>query len=267
MLNDLFLSTRNWLVLIFLVVGFGYAFYRFFLYRRALGPFPSAWRKVLEERVDFYRRLNQEQRRAFEERVQRFLDTVDITGVNTEVQESDRILVAASAVIPIFGFPNWTYPNLNEVLLYQGAFNHDYQTEGDDTRTLGMVGSGEMNRMMILSLPELRLGFRQNRGRKNVGIHEFVHLLDASDGAVDGVPERLLEHGYVQPWLQHMHQEMREIRHNQSDIDDYALTNEAEFLSVASEYFFQRPEKFAHRHPELHDLMCEIFDQDLGEEE
>ena len=261
------MSTRNWLVLLLVVGGFAYAFYRFFLYRRELGPFPPSWRKILQDRVAFYRRLDREQRRTFEERVQHFLDAVEVTGVNTEIRESDKLLVAASAVIPIFGFPGWTYPNLNEVLLYRGAFNHDYQTEGQDTDTLGMVGSGELNRMMILSLPELRLGFRQQRGRKNVGIHEFVHLLDASDGAVDGVPERLLEHGYVQPWLQRMHQEMRAIRHNDSDIDDYALTNEGEFLSVAAEYFFQRPEKFARRHPDLYAFMCTIFDQDPTEEE
>lgn len=247
--------------------GVAYAFYRFFLYRRSLGPFPAEWRKKLKNRVAFYRRLDRAQRREFETRVQRFLDDVEITGVDTELLASDRLLVAASAIIPIFGFPGWTYSNLNEVLLYTGAFNHDYQTEGDDTSTLGMVGSGEMNRMMILSLPELRLGFRQKRGRKNVGIHEFVHLLDARDGAVDGVPEQLLAHGYVQPWLQHIHREMRAIKGNRSDIDDYALTNEAEFLSVASEYFFQRPEKFAEGHPELYELMSRMFQQDPAEEE
>jgi Mlc titration factor MtfA (ptsG expression regulator) len=260
------LPIRNWLIILLLVAGLAYAAYRLFFYRRPLGPVPATWRKILRDHVAFYRRLPPERRPAFEARVQQFLAEVTITGVDCTVSETDRLLVAASAVIPIFGFPNWRYPNLNEVLLYRGAFNHDYQTDGDETNVLGMVGSGAMNRMMILSLPELRLGFRQQRGSKNVGIHEFVHLLDASDGAIDGVPERLLEHGYVQPWLQRMHQEMREIRHDESDIDDYALTNEGEFLSVAAEYFFQRPEKFARKHPELYACLREIFDQAPGEE-
>ena len=258
---------RNWLIILFLAAGLAYAAYRFFLHRPPRMPIPPAWRKLLRDRVAFYRRLPPDQRSVFEVRVQQFLAEVTITGVDCEINESDRLLVAASAVIPVFGFPNWRYPNLNEVLLYRGAFNHDYQTDGEETNVLGMVGSGAMNRMMILSLSELRLGFRQQRGRKNVGIHEFVHLLDASDGAVDGVPERLLEHGYIQPWLQRMHQEMREIRQDESDIDDYALTNEGEFLSVAAEYFFQRPEKFARQHPELYACLREIFDQPPREEE
>lgn len=106
--------------------GVAYAFYRFFLYRRSLGPFPVEWRKELKNRVAFYRRLDRAQRREFETRA---------------------------------------------------------------------------------------------------------------------------------------------IENNRSDIDDYALTNEAEFLSVASEYFFQRPEKFAEGHPELYELMSSMFQQDPAAEE
>ena len=72
--------------------------------------------KVHLIQVPFYNRLSQERKKHFEGRVQQFLSGVRITGVNTEVTESDRILVAASATIPIFNFNDWEYPNLNEVL-------------------------------------------------------------------------------------------------------------------------------------------------------
>jgi hypothetical protein len=41
--------------------------------------------------------------------MQQFLDRVRITGVQTEVESEDRVFVAASAIIPIFAFPNWEY--------------------------------------------------------------------------------------------------------------------------------------------------------------
>lgn len=55
----------------------------------------------------------------------------------------------------------------------------------------GMVGNRAMNRMMILSLPQLRSGFAVN-ATGNTALHEFVHLIDMSDGAADGIPEELL---------------------------------------------------------------------------
>lgn len=104
-----------------------------------------------------------------------------------------------------------------------------------------MVGTGRLENQMILSRKALRQGFSpENRGN-NTAIHEFVHLIDKMDGKTDGIPERLIEHAYSIPWLKVIHQEMEKINTNSSDIRSYGGTNEAEFLAVASEYFFEKP--------------------------
>ena len=54
-----------------------------------------------------------------------FFSRIRITGVGTEVEDIDKVLIAASAIIPIFGFPDWEYMNLHEVLLYPDSFNHE----------------------------------------------------------------------------------------------------------------------------------------------
>src|SRR5690606_12370926 len=95
----------------------------------------------------------------------------------------------------------------------------------------------------------------------NVGIHEFVHLLDKSDGAVDGVPEVALPAKAIKPWLNLVQVEMEKIQQGQSDINPYGLTNEAEFFAVASEYFFENPDKMKQRHPELYTMLEKIFHQ------
>lgn len=48
---------------------------------------------------------------------------------------------------------------------------------------------------------------------------------------------------------------------NHSDINPYALTSNAEFLAVVSEYFFDNPEKMKSRHPELYNDLVGIFKQ------
>ena len=48
---------------------------------------------------------------------------------------------------------------------------------------------------------------------------------------------------------------------NRSDINPYGATNEAEFFAVVAEYFFERPDLLRSQHPELYDLLVNIFKQ------
>lgn len=224
-------------------------------------PLPDSYREILVKYVEFYHQLDDTQKASFETRMQHFLSHVRITGVNTTVEAEDRVFIAASAIIPIFGFPGWDYINLNEVLLYPDSFNHEFAQEGSGRTTLGMVGDGPYQNIMILSQHELRQGFYNKTGKTNTAIHEFVHLVDKTDGSVDGVPEFLVNRQYILPWLDLMRKEIKRIMSNRSDINPYGATNEAEFFAVVSEYFFERPDLLQTKHPELYELLSTIFHQ------
>jgi hypothetical protein len=235
---------------------------------RKTAVFPEAWRSKHKANVDFYNQLPEAEKNRFEAEVLLFLDNVRITGVETEVDDTDRMLVASSAVIPMFGFPGWHYRTLNEVLLYARAFNEDFKTEEAEERTiLGMVGGTGMTGTMILSKPSLHRAFGDQHSSNHVGIHEFVHLLDRADGTADGIPEVLLEQPFVIPWIKRMHREIKAIRDGDSRINPYGSTNEAEFFSVVSEYFFQQPYKLEKRHPELYTMLERIFKQDMNRDQ
>ena len=251
------------------VLAFGLlAAFIYWLFRtkpqKPLPDFPPTWRRHLEKRVNYYEALSPAERDRFERRLQLFLRQVEVTGIGTDVTDYDRVLVAASGIIPTFGFAHWNhYPRLREVLLYKDTFRKgDFSTEGDDRRIAGMVGGGYLSGKLLLSRPALRQGFEYT-GRGNTGIHEFVHLLDMADGETNGIPAYFLENSYLIPWIEMMRSAMAEIEREESDIDDYALTNQAEFFSVAAEYFFNRPHAFAENHPDLFRLMEKIFDQDM----
>lgn len=78
------------------------------------GPFPEPYRDILTKQVPFYQQLNESNKKEFENRIQKFLQQVRITGVKTNVQDLDKVLIAASAIIPIFKFPGWEYLHLHE---------------------------------------------------------------------------------------------------------------------------------------------------------
>jgi len=224
---------------------------------------PESYREILTNYVSYYRRLNEENRLIFEEKIKEFLSYVRIDGIDTTVDEIDKLLVASSAIIPVFGFKKWKYYNLNNVLLYPDSFNKEkFLASGYEKNTLGMIGNGPMQNVMILSKPSLRWGF-QSLSASNTGIHEFVHLLDKEDGEVDGLPEALLNRKYNSEWLNLVNKNIELITNGESDINNYAASNKAEFFAVTSEYFFNQPELFKEHHPELFEILCKIFNQSI----
>jgi Mlc titration factor MtfA (ptsG expression regulator) len=224
---------------------------------------PQNYREILNEHISYYNRLDQKNKLRFEENIQEFLSYVRIDGIDTAVEDVDRLLVASSAVIPIFGFKKWQYSNLRNVLLYPASFNREnFLASGYEKNTLGMIGNGPMQRVMILSKPALLSGYTYKESVANTGIHEFVHLLDKEDGEVDGLPETLLNRKHNSRWIELMNKNIEMILDQNSDINIYGASNKAEFFAVASEYFFNQPELFKENHSELFKIMCSIFNQD-----
>lgn len=253
----------NYIIIIFsiLILLLIFAIIKITKKRKNIETFPKNWHKLLIDNVSFYKDLDAQDQKKFQQRMMLFLSEVYIEGVKMELEELDKVLVAASAVIPVFGFEEWHYANLSSVLIYPDNFNDDLQFDPENKSRFisGLVGSGQFKNQMILSKKSLYAGFRNPKDGENTGIHEFVHLIDKMDGVADGVPERLLKQPYVIPWLKLIHNEMEAINNNKSDIRKYGGTNEAEFLAVVSEYFFERPVKFEKNHPELYKMLAECF--------
>jgi MtfA peptidase len=232
-------------------------------WKRPNSNFPESWRIILTAKIPFYNSLEETEKKQFEDRIHTFLLNHKITGIGIEVTLEDRILIASSAIIPVFAFPNWRYTNLEEVLVYSDTFNDQFETEGRDRNILGMVGSGYMNGKMILSKRALHHGFDNATDKRNTAIHEFVHLIDKMDGEIDGIPDVILKNQYALPWLDLINQKMDEIYAGKSDINPYGGTNRAEFLAVSSEYFFERPDFLAEKHPKLYQALEGVFNQKL----
>ncbi|NTS42522.1 zinc-dependent peptidase [Flavisolibacter sp. BT320] len=225
---------------------------------------PEGYQEILQDYVAFYTALDEAGKRNFEDRLQRFLQSVKITGANADVEDLDRILVGAAAVIPVYAIPDWEYVNLREVLLYPGNFNNDFDQHGHERNVTGMVGTGALQNVMILSKWELRQGFINAGTDRNTAIHEFVHLVDKMDGTLDGVPEILLPRKDVPQWKALLEETMLQVRQGVSDIDPYAATSPVECFAVISEYFFTQPQKFNDLHPELAQLLQKIFIRQKG---
>jgi len=221
-------------------------------------------KSILENEVQYYSKLSEEEKVRFSKRVAVFLSSIKIKAVSCVVSDVDELLIGASAIIPVFGFNSWSYANLKEVYLFPNAFNTKLEYVGwKNNRTiLGIVGGGRLKNKMILSQKALRHGFENKSDKNNTAIHEFVHLIDMTDGDVDGLPLSIIDKPYTLPWFDLIHKKIEHIDDGKSDINPYGATSKIEFFAVASEYFFERPKLLKRKHPELYKKLSVFFNQD-----
>lgn len=261
------------IVLILFFIFLGFFFYKFLYKRSSIDDIrllsaknrqmQPHLRAILNRKVGFYRRLNAYQKQKFESDIMVFLEFTDIKGKNgMEVTDEDRMLIASGAVIPVFGFKSWRYLHLKEVILYPGNIPFGSDVNGRSMEAVGLVGGGFLHGKMLLSKPALHHGFSNEDDKKNVIIHEFLHLLDKQDGTIDGVPKVLMEHPYIFPWMEMAREEMLKIDKGENeDIRRYGATNRSEFFAVIGEYFFEKPYEFKHNNPKLYKVLSKFFNQ------
>lgn len=226
---------------------------------RFIEPLPDHFPDLLRAHVRFYRELDDAGKKFFEQKMRHFFTEVRITGIGTDVEDIDQALIGAAAVIPVYAYKDWEYIDLHEVLLYPVAFSRDFDQVGYHRNITGMVGSGPLQNVMILSKQALREGFINEESKSNSAIHEFAHLIDKMDGSLDGVPQIFLAKQNVEVWNKLVNDAILLMQQGRSDIDLYALTNKVEFFAVVTEYFFKRPDLLRHSHPELCAMMEQVF--------
>ena len=219
----------------------------------------------LQESVSFYRDLTAEDKTRFQYRCLSFIYATEFVGHNVEVSEKDKLLVASGSVILAWGFERWHYVKVDTVILVDRAFNEDSLFDEEDSHITGLVGTHHLRGKMILSQAALHQGFSNDNDKRNVAIHEFAHLIDMADGEIDGLPRQISEQASALPWLALVQNKIADINTRKSDIRDYGATNNAEFFSVACEYFFEQPKLLKRKHPELYKALEGFYKQNRAD--
>jgi MtfA peptidase len=221
--------------------------------------FPPNWRGLLERCSAHYRRLPRDLRHQFEKKVQLFVAEKRITGIGIDASDELKLLVAASAVTLSLSWSDYHWEDIGEVLLYPASFGRDYAVgAGEDHFLAGTVHPWGT---VILSAPALRASFEHAEDGYHVGIHEFAHLVDVDATRFDGIPSWLTDQ-QVADWEQIRDREMQRLQQGASILDAYGAYDPVEFMAVAIESFFERPQALRSRHQELYEILADYFRQD-----
>jgi len=232
-------------------------------------PFPAEWREILRRRVPYVRHMPADLQLQLKKHMQVFLAEKPFIGcAGLAVTEEMRVTIAAQACLLMLNRRRPSYfAELRQILVYPGAFVVDrVHTDGagvlqDQRRALS--GESWSQGQVILSWQDTLDGAAVVDDGQNVVIHEFAHQLDQENGHANGAPLLSGAKRYAR-WSQVMAAEFARLQAQvdsgqPSLLSSYGATNPAEFFAVATEVFFEQPEKLAADSPALYGELSQFY--------
>lgn len=231
-------------------------------------PFPTAWDQFLSAHLPFYRSLPDELRRQLRGHIQVLMAEKQFIGcAGLEPTDEMRVTIVAQAALLLLNRATEYYPKLTSILIYPAAFvtRHESRDGSGIHSVREQVLSGESWDLgkVIVSWDDVTAGARDFHDGVNVVLHEFAHQLDQESGAANGAPS-LPSQQQMQRWSEVFTREYallseRVERGEPTLIDAYGAVNPAEFFAVATETFFELPERLADQQPQLYEVLRDYY--------
>ncbi len=231
-------------------------------------PFPSEWRRILQQRVPYVARLPADLQLQLKQHIQVFLAEKPFLACGGLVlDEAMRVTIAAQACLLILNRSTGYFPELRQILVYPGPFvvNRVRTDASGLLQDLRQVLAGESwsQGQVVLSWEDVMAGAAHPSDGRNVVIHEFAHQLDQETGHANGAP-RLRSRASYSSWSKVFSQEFALLQQQTQAglatlLGDYGATDPAEFFAVASETFFESPQRMAAEHGALYQELRRFY--------
>lgn len=234
-------------------------------------PFKKAWRKVILQRVPYFRQMPVDLQLQLKQHIQVFLAEKEFVGCNgVVITDEIRVTIAAQACLLLLNRKTNYYPKLTTILVYPSAFIKQQQTRSGDgvyfTQKMVLAGESWDFGKVVLSWQDTVAGAKIPDDGRNVVIHEFAHQLDQEDGSANGAPILAAGQSY-QSWSGIFSKQFQLLQKQASEgtpslFDYYGATNPAEFFAVASEVFFEQSKQFNQQYPQLYQQLTQYYQVD-----
>ncbi len=236
--------------------------------RQRSQPFPAEWRRILQQRVPYVATLPADLQLQLKQHIQVFLaEKPFLACAGLVLTQEMRVVIAAQACLLLLNRADSYFPNLRQILLYPGPFIVN-RVRADGTGVLqdlrqALSGESWSQGQVILSWEDVLEGAADPADGRNVVVHEFAHQLDQETGHANGAP-LLRSRAWRKEWSRVLAQEFA-LLHQRTQAGEatllghYGATSPAEFFAVASEVFFELPQRMADEHPELYRQLARLY--------
>ncbi|WP_165227140.1 zinc-dependent peptidase [Aquisphaera insulae] len=234
-------------------------------------PLPEEWLRIVRRNVPIFDRLTDSDREELLGHVQVFVEEKYYEGCGgLALTEEIRVTIAAAACILLLHRQTDYFPGLTSILVYPDAYVAPTTTPmgGGLVMEESQIRLGEAWKggVVVVSWKDLMETAAGRDDGRNLVLHEFAHLLDMEDGAVDGTPVLETRKQYAR-WSAVMEPAFERLRRDRalgrySVLDPYGATDPAEFFAVATEAFFEKPGVLRRRQPDLYEELRAFYRQD-----
>ena len=245
--------------------------------RTRMQAFPASWRRILQQRVPYVAALPADLQLQLKQHIQVFLAEKPFLACGGLVLTQEmRVVIAAQACLLILNRPTAYFPNLRQILVYPGPFLVN-RVRADSTGVLqdlrqALAGESWSQGQVILSWEDVLEGAADPADGRNVVVHEFAHQLDQETGHANGAPQ-LGSRAQRKRWLRVFSEEFALLQQRAESgeavasaetgpdflLSNYGATSPAEFFAVASEVFFELPQRMAQEHAELYQELRRFY--------
>lgn len=199
---------------------------------------------VLRREFPFYANLSDKKKSYFEHRIYCFIHHYNFDGKDIVVTHEMKLLIAGTYIMLTFGMRNYLIELFENIIIYPTAYysiiNEEYHKGEYNPRAKAVVFSWEDF-----------LSGHQTKDNINLGLHEFTHVLHYNSRKSRDPNAIIFFDEFTEIEKYFDDDNLKTQLQQQEYFREYAYTNKFEFLAVIFEHFFETPEVFKKKFPEL----------------
>lgn len=207
----------------------------------------EAQRAILVEEFSFFNKLTPKQQCMFEHRLLRFIRYHTFVGrEELVVTERMKLLISATAIKLTFGLRRYLLSRFETILVYPEHYFSNITQQ---------YHKGEANpkyKTLVFSWEDFEEGIKIEDDNLNLGLHELAHALHFSFLTESSYDASLFLGHYKLLLISLKDKEAQKRLIAMEYLREYAFENQYEFLSVLIEHFFETPEEFRAKLPNIY---------------
>ncbi|RPD93404.1 hypothetical protein EGM88_12950 [Aureibaculum marinum] len=217
----------------------------------------GAQRAIIAENFSFYNNLSIIDKRYFEHRVLRFIDSHNFIGRDgVVVTKKMELLIASTAVMLTFGMRRYLFSQFENIVIYPKNYRSKVTNKRHQGETNPRLGT------IVFSWDDFMNGIEIEDNNLNLGLHELTHALHFSF---------LKEKSFTSVvFLDHFSALLERLKDKKLQrkivesgyLREYGFSNQFEFLSVVVEHFFETPHEFNQKLPEVYKMVKRMMNLD-----
>ncbi len=214
-------------------------------------------RGLITRHFTFYKLLSEPDKRRFEHRVKKFIDRHAFVGRDgVVITEKMKILIASTAIMLTFGMSRYLYSEFDTILIYP----KDYFSQSTKQQH-----KGETNpryRTIVFSWNDFMEGIRVEDNNLNLGLHELTHALHLTFKKRKSMTAINFMKKFKELLTILKDRKLQRKIVDSGYLRQYGFRNEYEFLAVLVEHFFETPEEFKEKLPEIYKIVRQMLNLD-----